>query len=256
MLINPASAWLALLPPPTSTAPDSVYAGGRPLPNASCNIESLRETFLPCLPNQHRYSGRPHTGAAVVTTGSTRDVDALIRLHVSRFLRVTRSRRANLRTLLQTSTLPLPFNPAFFLSVILKDGFITLVAKIGPALVGSLTAFVDVARSGKGQLHILTLCVDPTVQRQGMSNEVRALTSSLTRAFRPGIALAMLSELSDRLVRLPVAPREALLHVQVTNAAAVQLYKRIGFHVARTESGYYRGAVSGGTAAYEMRKTL
>ena len=79
---------------------------------------------------------------------------------------------------------------------------------------------------------------------------------SLSVPFRTGIALAMLSELSHRLVQLPVPPREALLHVQVTNAAAVKLYERIGFHVTRTESGYYRGAVSGGTAAYEMRKIL
>ena len=173
MLINPASAWLALLPLPSSTAPVPVYAGGHPLPNASCNIESLRETFLPCLPSQHRYSGQPHAGAAVVTSGSTRDVDALIRLHVSSVLRVTSlppslSICSHLRTVLQTSTLPLPFSPAFFLSVLLKDGLITLVAKIGPALVGSLTAFVDVAHSSKGQVHILTLCVDPLVQRQGM----------------------------------------------------------------------------------------
>ena len=79
---------------------------------------------------------------------------------------------------------------------------------------------------------------------------------SLSVPFRTGIALAMLSELSQRLVRLAVPPRQALLHVQATNAAAVQLYKRIGFHILRSESGYYRGAVSGGSAAYEMRKIL
>lgn len=56
--------------------------------------------------------------------------------------------------------------------------------------------------------------------------------------------------------KLPSSLRLAVLHVQLTNAGAIQLYQRAGFIITALKRGHYRGIKYGGKDAYEMAKPL
>ena len=86
-----------------------------------------------------------------------------------------------------------------------------------------------------GEAHILNLCVDPAVQRQGLG---RFLLSHLQRVARGGGAELL------------------LLEVRKSNRAAITLYLKSGFHQLGQRKNYYpahTGAEDAWLLAYDLK---
>lgn len=209
MLLPPIGGWLPLLP--LAETPQHLSYTGAALPLSSCTIEALRDTFTPIYAS---YETLRQRSRATVFTAGTPHLTALIALH--------------------TSNLPLPYNLNFFLSVLLGDTFVCLVAKIAETVVGCVTAQLYIR---KQEVRILSLCVDAKARRQGIASQ-------------------LLSELASRVRERSLKPWTAFLNVQQSNIAAFNLYTQLGFTIRANQPTYYRGARYGGAAAYEMRTTV
>jgi len=85
-----------------------------------------------------------------------------------------------------------------------------------------------------GETHLLNLCIAPEHQRGGLGGLL--LGHALRRAAASGSA-------------------EIFLEVRPSNAAAIALYRRCGFHVVGRRPGYY-AAGEGREDALVMRRTL
>lgn len=90
MLDARRSAWLPLQPLSSSTPAPSTLPGGtgdRSLPGGSCSIEALRDTFTPLYYSPAcQLSPRE---VPIISHASTRDLAALLKLHVSNSSRIT-----------------------------------------------------------------------------------------------------------------------------------------------------------------------
>jgi ribosomal-protein-alanine N-acetyltransferase len=127
-------------------------------------------------------------------------------------------RRLGLRDLNAIETIekrsyPTPWSRSMFASELSKPSSICLGAFDGDRLVG----YVIVSRYVDAW-HVMNVAVDPDYRRRGLA--IRMLTT--------------LFELTADDMR-----RGYTLEVRVTNAGAIQLYERLGFHASGIRRGYY-----------------
>lgn len=97
----------------------------------------------------------------------------------------------------------------------LRVGYCCWVLEVDVAVAG-----YGIMQVAAGESHILNLCVHPAYHRQGYG---RAMLSRLLEIAR--------NHRADT----------ALLEVRPTNAAAIALYRRLGFHEVGVRRAYYPG---------------
>lgn len=115
------------------------------------------------------------------------------------------------------------------------DAVLALVARrSSPFSARRLVGFA-IARKAAEEAEILTIAVQPRNQRRGIG---RALIENLLRRLY-----------AERVTEL-------FLEVDVGNAAAVALYRRLGFRVVAERTGYYRDPNGNRSAALVMRRDL
>jgi ribosomal-protein-alanine N-acetyltransferase len=112
-----------------------------------------------------------------------------------------------------------------------------IVAEQDEQLVGYIMCRIETGFSNIGAFsfskkgHVISVAVLPSRQRKGVG------TALLNEAFRN--------------MRIYKA-KECFLEVRVSNTPAIEMYRRLGFQIARTAEGYY----ADGESAYVMTKKL
>jgi len=133
--------------------------------------------------------------------------------------------------------LPENYSSSFFLDLYERFPETFIVAEDDGEIVGyamcrierSIPSFRLVGFSKKG--HLISIAVLPKYQHQGVGE-------------------ALMKEIMKAIVGYEA--KECILEVRVTNKPAINLYKKLGFFVARTLHGYY----SDGEDAYLMSRKL
>jgi ribosomal-protein-alanine N-acetyltransferase len=91
----------------------------------------------------------------------------------------------------------------------------------------------------------------PSFRFTGFSKKGHLISIAvLPKCHRQGVGQALMQEIMKAMVGYEA--KECCLEVRVTNTSAIGLYKKLGFHVARTLNGYY----SDGEDAYLMVRKL
>ncbi|KAK9899339.1 acyl-CoA N-acyltransferase [Cystobasidium minutum MCA 4210] len=220
------SVWLPLQPlssTSTSASLTSSSHGDHPesrrwLPGCNCSIEALRDTFTPIYYSSSTRYATTLPESPAITHATTKDLPDLVRLHAI--------------------TLPLRYDPSFFLSLLLNANYTVLVARLPGSTTNAIIACATASLNPHtNELELLTICVDPKYSRKGL-------------------ATSLLQEIASRaLERTRSSSFSATLRVQASNMPAISLYTKLGFVVDGIEPNYYKGtAVKGGTAAYRMKK--
>jgi ribosomal-protein-alanine N-acetyltransferase len=111
----------------------------------------------------------------------------------------------------------------------LRVGYVCRVLSIGGVLAG-----YGVMSMGAGEMHVLNLCIAEAQRGRGFGR--RLLEHLLTQGAAAGM-------------------RDAFLEVRPSNAAALRLYRALGFQQIGVRRGYYQ-AVNGREDACVLRLTL
>ncbi len=133
--------------------------------------------------------------------------------------------------------LPENYSPYFFMEIFERFPATFIVAELDGDMVGYIMCRIETGFSSMGILsiskkgHVVSVAVLPKYQRKGL-----------------GMALMNETMKNMRLYRA----KECFLEVRASNTPAVDMYKKLGFQVARTAKGYY----ADGEDAYVMTKKL
>jgi ribosomal-protein-alanine N-acetyltransferase len=133
--------------------------------------------------------------------------------------------------------LPENYSPYFFMEIFERFPATFIVAELDDDMVGYIMCRIETGFSSMGILsiskkgHVVSVAVLPKYQRKGL-----------------GMALMNETMKNMRLYRA----KECFLEVRASNTPAVDMYKKLGFQVARTAKGYY----ADGEDAYVMTKKL
>jgi ribosomal-protein-alanine N-acetyltransferase len=133
--------------------------------------------------------------------------------------------------------LPENYTDMFFMDLYQRFPETFIVAEENGSIVGYVMCRVEVGLSnfGLGGLvrkgHVVSIAVMPEARRKGVA-------TALISASMEGMSF--------------YRARQIFLEVRVTNGTGIELYRKLGFEVTRTISGYY----SDGEAAYVMSKKL
>ncbi len=145
----------------------------------------------------------------------------------------------DLQSVMQINRVCLPENYTDFFFVDLHQRFpeTFIVAEEDGKIMGYIMCRIEVGLSNYGfgglirKGHVVSIAVMPQSRRKGVAQAI------INRALE-GMAY--------------YKAKQCFLEVRVTNEAAISLYKKLGFEVTRTISGYY----SDGEDAYVMTKKL
>ncbi|MFB3889565.1 MAG: ribosomal protein S18-alanine N-acetyltransferase [Candidatus Bathyarchaeia archaeon] len=145
----------------------------------------------------------------------------------------------DLQSVMQINRVCLPENYTDMFFIDLHERFpeTFIVAEENGAIVGYVMCRIEVGLSnfGLGGLirkgHVVSIAVLPENRREG-------------------VATTLIKAAMDGMVQYKA--KQIFLEVRVTNAAAIDLYRKLGLEVTRTISGYY----SDGEDAYVMSKKL
>lgn len=133
--------------------------------------------------------------------------------------------------------LPENYTNYFFMELHKRFPETFLVAEENGEIVGYVMCRIETGLLGFGfrgiikKGHVVSIAVLPTHQRKGIGQALMIETMENMRLYNA---------------------KQCFLEVRVSNAAAVNLYKKLGFHITRTIRGYYVD----GEAAYVMSREL
>ncbi|MEM2912609.1 MAG: ribosomal protein S18-alanine N-acetyltransferase [Candidatus Bathyarchaeia archaeon] len=131
--------------------------------------------------------------------------------------------------------LPENYTPSFFMELYESYPATFIVAEENDEVVGYIMCRIESGVPGLNFLgkkgHVVSIAVLPQHQRKG-------------------IGYALLQEAMRNMVYYKA--KECYLEVRTSNEAAISLYKKLGFKIARTLHGYY----ADGEAAYVMTRKL
>jgi ribosomal-protein-alanine N-acetyltransferase len=134
--------------------------------------------------------------------------------------------------------LPENYNDYFFVDLFKRFPEAFIVAEENGLVVGYIMCRIEVGLSnfGLGGLikkgHVVSIAVLPEHRRRGVAEAVVKKAMENMQAFYKA--------------------KQSYLEVRITNEAAINLYKKLGFEVTRTIHGYY----ADGEDAYVMSKKL
>lgn len=133
--------------------------------------------------------------------------------------------------------LPENYSPYFFMEIHERCPATFIVAEQNGELVGYIMCRVETGFSSLGVLglskkgHVVSVAVLPPHQRKG-------------------VGTALLNEAFENMRGYKA--KECFLEVRASNTPAIDMYKQLGFRIARTAEGYY----ADGENAYVMAKKL
>lgn len=115
---------------------------------------------------------------------------------------------------IERAAYPFPWSEAIFRDC-LRVGYCCWVLEIADAVAG-----YGIMQVSAGESHVLNLCVHPAYHRQGYGRQLLSRLIELAREHHADVAL---------------------LEVRPTNAAAVALYRNMGFNEVGVRRAYYPG---------------
>lgn len=121
---------------------------------------------------------------------------------------------------LEAACFPVPWSPALFREALEDPRHRSTIARLGRTTVGYLVAWFAPSEPGRDseEVHVLNLAVDPGRRRRGIAR--RLLVDLLEEARARGV-------------------RSVTLEVRPSNAAALGLYRGLGFVRCGVRRGYY-----------------
>ncbi len=133
--------------------------------------------------------------------------------------------------------LPENYSPYFFMEIYERYPATFIVAEEDNVIVGYIMCRVETGFSSFGLLgiskkgHVVSVAVLPKYQRTGVGTALMEEAMKNMHSYKA---------------------KECYLEVRVSNTPAIEMYRKLGFHIARTANGYY----ADGEDAYVMAKKL
>ncbi len=140
-------------------------------------------------------------------------------------------------TSINEACLPENYTDVFFIDLYRRYPETFVVAEENGHAVGYIMCRIEVGLSGLGLAglvkkgHVVSIAVLPEHRRKGVAEALMATAMEGMRQYKA---------------------KQCYLEVRVTNEAAVDLYKKLGFEISRTVRGYY----ADGEDAYVMSRKL
>ena len=133
--------------------------------------------------------------------------------------------------------LPENYSPYFFMEIYERYPLTFIVAEHDGELVGYIMCRIETGFSSLGTLslskkgHVVSVAVLPLHQRKGVGTVLMSEAMKNMRVYKA---------------------KECFLEVRASNTPAIDMYKHLGFRIARTAEGYY----ADGENAYVMARKL
>ncbi|GAA6005905.1 GNAT family N-acetyltransferase [Rhodotorula paludigena] len=221
------------------------------LPEASCSLEALRSSLALALPPQPAY--QRNLEFVTLPTPDEAPTESVAEELVVRPLR-----RADVDQVrqLQDACLPVVYPPSFYTVLLTNPSSLCLVAyspSSPSTLLGCISAHVSYPSSS----------FTSSSRTPASSPTIYILSLAVARPFRQrGLASHLVRSISKALLPRPLfcgfkQRARVSLHVEVENAAARELYKRLGLQEKGRKAGFYSRLRNGGRGeAVEMEGVL
>lgn len=139
---------------------------------------------------------------------------------------------------LNESTFPVVYKEQFYTDL-LKHLEFSRLGYFADVLVASICCRIEDRQAGGKALYIMTLSVLPAYQRHGMAAQlIKWAIDKAEGKEKPGKAEKARGE--PDIVPAYQEIQEMYLHVQTSNASALNFYKSFGFEITQEIKGYYK----------------